>query len=76
MAVVRTPGFSRLSLTFQEGTDATGKPILYARSISNVSSEAADDALYHVAQWIASLSTDLLVDVQRVDQAALAESGS
>ncbi|MBE3555582.1 MAG: DUF1659 domain-containing protein [Firmicutes bacterium] len=76
MVIVRTPGFTRLALTFQEGTDAAGKPILYTRSISNVRSEAADDAVYQVAQWIASLSTDLLVDIQRVDQAVLAESGS
>lgn len=75
MATVTT--LSRhLQIQFQNGTTATGQPKAKNQTYANVSSTAADDDIMAVGQALAGLSSATLLNINRVDQDALAPSAT
>lgn len=67
-AVIAT---SRLRLEFQVGMDDDGKPLLKAKTFSNIQKSATPDQLFQAAQAIGSLSNDNLINIERVDTSDL-----
>jgi hypothetical protein len=62
---------SKLKLSFQVGMDDEGKPIMKAKTFSNVKREATVDQLWQAAEAIFSLSADQLSNVERIDSSDL-----
>jgi len=58
---------SKLRLVFESGMDDKGKPVLKAKTFSNVKKEATTDQLFQAATAIAALCTDPLNKVERAD---------
>lgn len=54
---------SKLKLSFQVGMDDEGKPIMKAKTFSNVKREATTDQLWQAAATIFSLTADQLSNV-------------
>ncbi|MGI6604005.1 MAG: DUF1659 domain-containing protein [Firmicutes bacterium] len=71
MAVQRIPELCQLQLRLQTGTDEGGKPVVRARSFTNVKVNASDQDIYDVGQALASLQIHPLVAVRRIDTGAL-----
>ena len=67
-AVIAT---SRLRLVFQVGMDDEGKPLLKAKTFSNIQKSATADQLFQAAQAIIGLSGDTLSNIERVDNSDL-----
>jgi hypothetical protein len=67
-AVIAT---SRLRLVFQVGMDDDGKPLLKAKTFSNIQKSATADQLFQAAQAIIGLSADTLSNIERVDNSDL-----
>jgi hypothetical protein len=62
---------SKLRLVFQVGMDDEGKPILKAKTLSNIQKSATPDQLLQAAQALISLSSDTLSNIERVENADL-----
>jgi hypothetical protein len=62
---------SKLRLVFQVGMDDEGKPVLKAKTLSNIQKSATADQLFQAAQALISLSNDTLSNIERVDNADL-----
>jgi hypothetical protein len=62
---------SKLRLVFDGGIDDNGKPILKAKTFSNVKKEATTDQLFQAANAIATLCTEPLNKVERTDSSEL-----
>jgi hypothetical protein len=58
---------TKLRLVFEVGMDDEGKPILRAKTFSNVKKEATVDQLFQVAQALTVLCKDTLNKVERND---------
>ncbi|WP_040207420.1 DUF1659 domain-containing protein [Neobacillus jeddahensis] len=58
---------TKLRLEFQTGIDDDGKPVLKAKTFSNVSKVATVDQLFQASQAIAVLCNDMLNKVERND---------
>ena len=58
---------TKLRLVFEAGMDEDGKPILHAKSFSNVRKEATTDQLFQAASAITVLCNDTLYKVERND---------
>ena len=67
-AVITT---SKLRLVFQVGIDDDGKPIVKAKTFSNIQKSATPDQLLQAAQAITGLSADTLSNIERVDNSDL-----
>ncbi|MBY0148907.1 DUF1659 domain-containing protein [Neobacillus niacini] len=67
-AVIAT---SRLRLVFQTGMDDDGKPLLKAKTFSNIQKSATADQLFQAAQAIIGLSGDTLSNIEKVDNSDL-----
>lgn len=63
MAVVAEPLNSALVVAYQSGTTSAGAPVTRQKSLSYVRSDAAEEALYNVAQALFSLSLHPVLDV-------------
>jgi hypothetical protein len=62
---------SKLRLVFQVGMDDEGKPILKAKTLSNIQKSATPDQLLQAAQAFIGLSSDTLSNIERVENADL-----
>jgi hypothetical protein len=62
---------SKLRLVFQVGMDDDGKPLLKAKTFSNIQKLATADQLLQAAQAVISLSNDSLSSIERVDSSEL-----
>ncbi|MEH7114045.1 DUF1659 domain-containing protein [Neobacillus niacini] len=62
---------SKLRLVFQVGMDDDGKPLLKAKTFSNIQKSATPDQLLQAAQAIIGLSSDALSSIERVDNSDL-----
>jgi hypothetical protein len=62
---------SKLRLVFQVGMDDEGKPVLKAKTLSNIPKSATADQLFQAAQALIGLSNDTLSNIERVDNADL-----
>ncbi|MDF2789726.1 MAG: hypothetical protein K0S80_2824 [Neobacillus sp.] len=62
---------SKLRLVFQVGMDDEGKPVLKAKTFSNIQKSATPDQLLQAAQAVIGLSNDTLSNIERVDNADL-----
>ncbi len=62
---------SKLRLVFQVGMDDDGKPLLKAKTFSNIQKSATPDQLLQAAQAIIGLSSDPLNNIERVDNSDL-----
>jgi hypothetical protein len=62
---------SKLRLVFQVGLDIEGKPVLKAKTVTNIQKAATPDQLVRAAQAIAGLSSDTFSSMERVDQSDL-----
>ncbi|MEH7491369.1 DUF1659 domain-containing protein [Neobacillus niacini] len=62
---------SKLRLVFQVGMDDEGKPVLKAKTFSNIQKSATPDQLLQAAQALIGLSNDTLSNIERVDNADL-----
>lgn len=71
ITVIKNP--STLKMTLSCGTDNSGKEIRKTKSFGNVKATASDDAIYEVANSLASLQEHTLTDIYRVDNSTLAE---
>lgn len=58
---------TKLRLVFEAGIDDEGKPILKAKTFSNVTKVATTDQLSQAAQAIAVLCNDRLTKIERND---------
>jgi hypothetical protein len=58
---------TKLRLVFEAGVDGEGKPILKAKTFSNVTKAATADQLSQAAQAVAALCNDTLNKVERND---------
>jgi len=67
-AVIAT---SKLRLVFQVGMDDDGKPLLKAKTFSNIQKSATPDQLLQAAQAFIGLSSDTLSNIERVDNSEL-----
>ncbi|MDR7079419.1 hypothetical protein J2Y03_004477 [Neobacillus niacini] len=67
-AVITT---SKLRVVFQVGMDDDGKPLLKAKTFSNIQKSATPDQLLQAAQAIIGLSSDTLSNIERVDNSDL-----
>ncbi|MEH7252644.1 DUF1659 domain-containing protein [Neobacillus niacini] len=67
-AVITT---SKLRLVFQVGMNDDGKPIVKAKTFSNIQKSATPDQLLQAAQAIIGLSGDTLSNIERVDNSDL-----
>lgn len=67
-AVIAT---SRLRMVFQVGMDDDGKPLLKAKTFSNIQKSATPDQLVQAAQALGGLSNDTLSNIERVDNSDL-----
>ncbi|MGX6444001.1 DUF1659 domain-containing protein [Neobacillus sp. K501] len=65
---------SKLKLSFQVGMDDDGKPIMKAKTFSNIKREATVDQLWQAAEAIFSLTADQLSNVERIDSSDLLEN--
>lgn len=63
MAVVSTPLNSALVVAYQDGVTSAGAPISRLKTLSNVRSDATEEALFEVAQALFSLSLHPVVNV-------------
>lgn len=62
---------STLRLSFEAGMDPLGKAIIKRKNFTNISIGSADAVLFSTAQAIASLQNYPLLEVGRIDNAAL-----
>jgi hypothetical protein len=62
---------SKLRMVFDGGIDDNGKPVLKAKTFSNVKKEATTDQLFQAATAIATLCTEPLNKVERTDSSEL-----
>lgn len=62
---------SRLRLEFEVGMDDVGKPLLKAKTFSNIQNSATTDQLFQAAQAIGGLSNYTLINIERVDTSDL-----
>lgn len=62
---------SKLRLVFQVGMDDEGKPVLKAKTLSNIQKSATPDQLFQAAQALSGLSNDTLSNIERIDNADL-----
>jgi hypothetical protein len=67
-AVIAT---SKLRLLFQVGLDDEGKPVLKAKTFSNIQKSATPDQLLQAAQAIIGLSGDTISHIERIDNSDL-----
>jgi len=70
--VAVTPLETTIRLRVQVGTDAGGNPVLRSRNYDQVKPTATDQSVFDVAQALAGLHRDPVVQVLRVDEKALA----
>jgi hypothetical protein len=75
MAVIVTPLQSRLRLQFQTGVDGDGKPVYKNKTLNRVKTTASDQDVLDSAVALASLCTDSLNAVIRLNDNDLAEQG-
>ncbi len=76
MPVQTLPGYSRLQLRLQVGTDDKGSPIYRTRTYANVKPDSSDQDVYEVASVLGNLHEFEVSNVIRVDEAELVESGT
>ncbi|MBO0958815.1 DUF1659 domain-containing protein [Neobacillus sp. MM2021_6] len=62
---------TKLRLVFEAGIDDEGKPILKAKTFSNVTKAATADQLSQAAQAIAGLCNDQLNKIERNDSSEI-----
>lgn len=62
---------STLRLEYEAGIDELGKAIMKRKNYTNIAINATDDALFATGQAIASLQNYTLLEVARIDSAAL-----
>ncbi|MFP7299061.1 DUF1659 domain-containing protein [Neobacillus niacini] len=62
---------SKLRVVFQVGVGEDGKPLLKAKTFSNIQKLATADQLVQAAQAVVSLSNDTLSSIERVDNSDL-----
>jgi len=67
-AVIAT---TKLRIVFQVGMDDDGKPLLKAKTFSNIQKSATPDQLLQAAQAYVDLSNDTLSNIERVDNSDL-----
>lgn len=67
-AVIAT---SKLRLVFRVGMEDDGKPILKAKTFTNIQKTATPDQLLQAAQAIIGLSNDPFNNLERIDQSDL-----
>ncbi len=63
MAVVGTPLNSTLVVVYQNGLTPAGGPVLGQKSLSDVRSDAAEQAVYDAAQALFGLTQHPVIDV-------------
>lgn len=74
--MIRNSLVSTLVIQVQTGVGATGKPMLKAKSYPFLSPSVTDDVVYEVGQAIASLQSDPLHAIERIDRAELVSAPS
>jgi hypothetical protein len=62
---------SKLRISFQVGMDDDGKPLMRAKTFSNIQKSATPDQLLQAAQAFVALSNDTLNNIERVDNSDL-----
>jgi len=67
MAVVKVPQSVKLVLKVQTGVNASGDPVYRSRTFANVKAAAADSDVFAVAEGLAGLQKNTLVDIVRQD---------
>lgn len=67
MAVVKMPQSGKLVLKVQTGVNASGNPVYRARTFANIKPGAADGDVFAIAEGLAGLQKNKLVDVVRQD---------
>ncbi len=68
---VPNPLTSTLRLEYDAGYDELGKVMTKRKNYTNISVGATSDALFATGQAIASLQTFTLLEIARIDSAAL-----
>ena len=67
MAVVKVPQSVKVVLKVQTGVNATGNPVYRSRTFANIKATAADSDVFAVAEGLAGLQKNTLVDIIRQD---------
>lgn len=62
---------STLVLSFDNGVDAKGKPVVKRKAFRNIKTAATQDQLYNVASVLAPLQQLPLISVERDDAAQI-----
>jgi hypothetical protein len=62
---------SKLRISFQVGMDDDGKPLMRAKTFSNIQKSATPAQLLQAAQAFVALSNDTLNNIERVDNSDL-----
>lgn len=73
MAVVSTKNLSSIKLKLDAGFDDKGKAVIKSKSFANVKAEALNDDVYAVAEAIASLQENPIVDILKLDSTSLSK---
>lgn len=68
---VQNPLTSTLRLEYDAGFNQLGKAMTKRKNFSNIVVGATNDALFATGQAIASLQNDTLLEIARIDSAAL-----
>ena len=73
MAINKLQDPSTLTIKFDHGLNEKGRSVIRAKTYTGVKYDANDEALFEIAEAIASLQEHNLHDVVRHDHAILAE---
>lgn len=73
MAIVSTKNLSSIKLKLDAGFDDKGKAVIKSKSFANVKAEALDDDVYTVAEAIAGLQENPIVDILKLDSTSLSK---
>ena len=71
MAVESNVFSSKMQLRYNYGVDEKGNPMIKAKTYANVTSEATDQAIYDVAAAIATLQSNTLEEVHKIQDVML-----
>ncbi|KPI55514.1 hypothetical protein KW94_03150 [Clostridioides difficile] len=73
MAIVSTKNLSSIKLKLDAGFDDKGKAVIKSKSFANVKAEALDDDVYTVAEAIAGIQENPIVDILKLDSTSLSK---
>ncbi|WP_237672990.1 DUF1659 domain-containing protein, partial [Clostridioides difficile] len=73
MEVVSTKNLSSIKLKLDAGFDDKGKAVIKSKSFANVKAEALNEDVYAVAEAIASLQENPIVDILKLDSTSLSK---